>query len=985
MSLGASPWLLRVVLGAALVAFAVGAESAVGSGMGYVVLSCSPLLLLAGVAALAISWARSREDYLRASLSKLEESIDRSPVEMWRGASAAATGLFAVLAVFTLESAMEIPLPAALVALALSLVAGTILRRAAMTALPLAVPVLAVGAMVPVYTDSPDSTLRLGFMAAVLLGGACVTGAGVQLALRSMGALRGGARLGSTIAGSAVAVGLALGLQFAGAPRGAWVTILAILLAPSLWRRGHAALVLPAAAAAVAITVHTHVGFWAFFLLVAAGVAWLASDWIRRLEPRMAAHGAEIDAMAESRRGPWIALAACAGLVVELVLVRWQSSSFQLFAYFKNVTLFSAFLGLGMGYAVGPSRPLMAALVLPALSLQVVLFHGLRFSLLQPVLQNPVPEQMALGMSGGGSFARVVVTYGFLLLTFAATALTCVPLGQLAARLMRRGDPLKAYGWNLAGSIGGVLLFAVLAHLWSPPAGWLVITGLLMAPFFAVGRDAKLGIPSAVCLAAALLVLLQPRDPKETEVHSPYQVLVMEHRAQEPPTLSVNNVYYQNVLDLRPEAVRRSEKLRAAASHYELPHRLRAKPGKVLVVGSGTGNDVAAALRSGAPRVDAVEIDPAILQFGSLHPERPYADPRVHAITEDARQHLRQTSERYDLIVYGLLDSHTLLSSRANVRLDSFVYTVEGFRDARARLTPDGVVALAFCVLTDEIARKLFLMLKEAFDGGEPRVFRTAYDEGMVYAIGPGLGARVSIPSGVEEVTTRVRGLTLKADISTDDWPFLYMGRRQYPRSYLIMAIGVLALSALLVRRVLPGSRILSAPVFFLLGAGFMLIEAKAITQLALVFGSTWQVTSAVIAAVLVMAFLSNLFVSRRGGGRTWPAYALLGVAILLGMLVPVSAFAGLPPLAARTLAAALVTSPVLFAGFIFSTELRRAADLPGALASNLVGAMAGGLIEYNSMYFGFNALGAAALALYAAAWVFSLRRTSASPAPSAA
>ncbi|HTF56912.1 MAG TPA: hypothetical protein VK661_06740 [Planctomycetota bacterium] len=985
MTPGAAPWLLRAVLGAALVAFALGAESAVGSGMGYVVLSCSPLLLLAAAGALAASWARSQGDFLRTALAKFEVSAGREPVEAWRGASAAAAGVFAALFVLTLQSALEIPLPAGLAALVLSLAAGAIFRRSAIAALPFAVPVLALGAMVPVYTASPDPALRWSFIAVALLGGACVSGAGVQLALRTLGGMRGGTRLVSAIAGSVFAVGAALALQFLGAPPSAWVAVLTALLAPSLWRRGHAALFIPAAAAFVALAVHAHVGFWAFFLLIAAAVAWLAADWIRRLEPRMAAHGAEIDAIPEGRRGPWIALAACAGLVVELVLVRWQSSSFQLFAYFKNVTLFSAFLGLGMGYAVGPSRPLMAALVLPALSLQVVLFHGLRFSLLQPVLQNPVPEQMALGMSGGGSFARIVVTYGFLLLTFAATALTCVPLGQLAARLMRRGEPLKAYGWNLAGSVGGVLLFAVLAHLWSPPAGWLVITGLLMAPFFAVGRDAKLGIPSAVCLAAALLVLLQPRDPKELEVHSPYQVLVMEHRAQEPPTLSVNNVYYQNVLDLRPESVRRSAKLRAAAAHYELPHRLRSRPGTVLVVGSGTGNDVAAALRSGAPRVDAVEIDPAILQFGNLHPERPYADPRVHAITEDARQHLRQTPERYDLIVYGLLDSHTLLSSRSNVRLDSFVYTVEGFRDARARLTPDGVVALAFCVLTDEIARKLYLMLREAFDGAEPRVFRTAYDEGMVYAIGPGLGARVSLPAGVEEVTARVRGLAVKADVSTDDWPFLYMGRRQYPKSYLIMAVGVLALSALLVRRVLPGSRILSAPVFFLLGAGFMLIEAKAITQLALVFGSTWQVTSAVIAAVLVMAFLSNLFVSRRGGVRTWPAYALLGVAIVLGMIVPVSAFAGLPPLAARALAAALVTSPVLFAGFIFSTELRRAADLPGALASNLVGAMAGGLIEYNSMYFGFNALGAAALALYAAAWAFSLRRTTGSPAPTTA
>ena len=45
----------------------------------------------------------------------------------------------------------------------------------------------------------------------------------------------------------------------------------------------------------------------------------------------------------------------------------------------------------------------------------------------------------------------------------------------------------------------------------------------------------------------------------------------------------------------------------------------------VAVVGAGTGNDVAASLRAGAGRVDAIEIDPAILATGKLaHPEKPY-------------------------------------------------------------------------------------------------------------------------------------------------------------------------------------------------------------------------------------------------------------------------------------------------------------------------------------------------------------------------
>jgi predicted membrane-bound spermidine synthase len=99
------------------------------------------------------------------------------------------------------------------------------------------------------------------------------------------------------------------------------------------------------------------------------------------------------------------------------------------------------------------------------------------------------------------------------------------------------------------------------------------------------------------------------------------------------------------------------------------------------VVGAGTGNDVAATLRAGAKRVDAIEIDPAIMLVGMLdHSEKPYQNPRTHAIVNDARSFLRTTDRKYDLIVYGLLDSHTLLSQGSSVRLDSFVYTIEGCR-----------------------------------------------------------------------------------------------------------------------------------------------------------------------------------------------------------------------------------------------------------------------------------------------------------------
>src|SRR5262249_18325336 len=155
--------------------------------------------------------------------------------------------------------------------------------------------------------------------------------------------------------------------------------------------------------------------------------------------------------------------------------------------------------------------------------------------------------------------------------------------------------------------------------------------------------------------------------------------LVSVHvEAGEPPAVEINHIYHQRIIDLRKPPGLEDAALREAADYYALPYRFKPAPADVLVVGSGTGNDVAAALRPNAGHVEAVEIDPAILSYGQrLHPEKPYQDGRVEAILNDARGHIRHTDRQYDLIVYGLLDSHTLLSGLSNVRLDSFVYTVE--------------------------------------------------------------------------------------------------------------------------------------------------------------------------------------------------------------------------------------------------------------------------------------------------------------------
>ena len=52
-----------------------------------------------------------------------------------------------------------------------------------------------------------------------------------------------------------------------------------------------------------------------------------------------------------------------------------------------------------------------------------------------------------------------------------------------------------------------------------------------------------------------------------------------------------------------------------------------------------------------------------------------------------------------------------------------------------------------------------------------------------------------------------------------------------------------------------------------------------------------------------------------------------------------------------------LLTLPILFSGIAFSKEILKINSTSQALSANILGAMFGGFLEYNSMYFGFGSL----------------------------
>ena len=721
---------------------------------------------------------------------------------------------------------------------------------------------------------------------------------------------------------------------------------------------------------------------WKFWLPVmtlatagAVGAHGLGVTLACRLQPMLTSLGEAqarfLDELPTRRVPLFIAVSAGVSLFLELTVIRWHGTEWEVFAFYKNFSLLACFLGLGLGYALARHRSVPAAVVVPVLAFQVIyllaLLHAVPAGWLVSVHATPFVEQLSMGVAAARGAPQYAAIYGLLTLVLLTTTLAFIPVGQVCGRLLDRLPRLEAYGWNLAGSLAGVALMFLASSLWTPPVVWFAVASLGLAWLQPFGRRALLGaqISSALLLAA----LAWPVASGWERIYSPYQVLERGPGDRGLSLIRAAGHYLQRVYDLSTAAQAAFPERRSIARYYELPYRLRPGARRVAVVGAGTGNDVAAALRSGVPRVEAIEIDPAILRLGVLyHPERPYADPRVTAIVNDARAFLRSTPDTYDLIVYGLLDSHTLLSHASSIRLDSYVYTVEGLREARGRLEPGGVLSLSFAVLSPELGRKLYLMMQQAFDGHPPVSLYGGHGSAVIFVqsregdlrLDPALLAG----TGFQERNALFANPTLRADVSTDDWPFFYMPQRVYPRSYL-WAVGlVVGLSLLFYSGFIGGGPRPSTLPFFFLGAGFMLVETKGITELGLVFGNTWQVIGIVISAILVLAWLGNWVAARWPIRRPWLPWLLL--LLSLGLSLVFVRGGGLESPEGQWTAVLLLTCPLFFSGIVFSTLLAGTAEASAALGMNLLGAMAGGVLEYNSMYFGFQSLYWLAMALYA-------------------
>jgi len=685
-----------------------------------------------------------------------------------------------------------------------------------------------------------------------------------------------------------------------------------------------------------------------------------------------------------------IFLISALGLFLEMLMIRWIGTEVRIFAYLQNSILIACFLGLGLG-SLTSGKPVAFRHTLIPLTflLGCLAIPFMRRGLAETTNYLGVLQDFVYWGGANSAdlrttaFALVVglgITFGILRLTVDMF----VPIGRMLGRLIdTHPNTISAYSVNIAGSLTGIWLFVVVGRYYQPPVVWIAILGILSIPFI-LGADRRW---TTLLLLIGAIVLAVPagRTPGSLEVvWSPYQKLNIFESTDERSgayVLTVNNAFYQNIIDLgNPDAVHRNYYLSElnGLTQYDIPLLLHPHPRKYLVVGAGTGNDAAAGIRHGVPEITAVEIDPAIIALGHrYHPEHPYESNAVRVVNDDARSFFSRTHEKYDVISFGLLDSHTT-TSMTNARLDHYVYTRESIARAKDLLADGGVMVLNFAAQRSFIADRMASVLRDVF-GEKPIVFgmpHSDYWSGMVFVAGNLDVARQQIArnsqlSGVIERLQQAYplSLTYTTQRATDDWPYIYLEKRRIPVLYYLLA-GLMVLVAWRSYHAWNARGVIaqwqrSHWHFFFLGAAFLLLEVQNISKASVVLGNTWQVNAVIVSGVLLMILLGNLLQYLFPKISISAVYvALIGTCVAL-YFIDLARFAFLPYATKALLVGSLTTLPMAFSGIIFIRSFTAVVRKDEALGANLLGGLTGGLLQSLTFITGIKALLLMVAALY--------------------
>jgi Spermine/spermidine synthase domain len=686
-------------------------------------------------------------------------------------------------------------------------------------------------------------------------------------------------------------------------------------------------------------------------------------------------------------------LTSLLGLYAELLCIRWMPAHVRFLSYFTNFILLASFLGLGVGILSARRKLLLGPRTFPLL----VLFAAILIAATKFELKIGSAGVLYYGAGESGTAPpenALVLPAAFLLVSL---IFVCIgrPLGILLSQVT---PPLRAYALDIGGSLAGIATFFVLSFLEQPPAVWFV--GLLLLTLLLSGptwRDralmlAPLGIAAIIAWNIGVNYWWSPY----------YKIGLTPSDNGHGWELNVNESGHQSMMPSDEKE-----------PFYHTPYQLfgSGQFQHVLIIGAGSGSDTAIGLKDGnVGHIDAVEIDPVIARLGALyHPEQPFSDPRVTVHVDDGRSFIRKSADKYDLIIFALPDSLTLTSQFSSLRLESFLFTEESFKEARAHLTDDGAIVLYNYYRQDWLLRKLAGMLETAFGQAPYVASYGGWGRAGVLVDGPRLQTLLAQQPALGQPYQEVRapspqlnedpnaillplvgqGILAHTNIAgdddptaptaaTDQWPLMYLREPGLPLPYIfgLAMVAIIALGLIFGLAPATARKGFSGHMFFL-GAAFMLLETRSLVTFALLFGSTWLVNSLVFFAVLCSVMLAILISTRFNVRPSIPLYGLLVAALVLAYVVPQDAFLSIDFLPLRYGLASLVAFlPVFLANLVFAGSFKGTGPTASvAFASNLIGIMLGGMLEYASLLIGYQNLLLIVIAFYLLSALLSRRR----------
>lgn len=647
-----------------------------------------------------------------------------------------------------------------------------------------------------------------------------------------------------------------------------------------------------------------------------------------------------------------LVLGSSAILFIELVLIRWLGSNVLHLSYFTNFVLLGSFLGIGMGFLISRKSWSILPLSSALLMLLVLAVH------LFPIRVNRSGGDVIYftSLRPSGLPPWIVLPAVFVVVA----ALMAGP-GEVVGRCFGQLDALTSYRWDLIGSLLGIGMFTLLSFLRAPSVVW----GTIVAVMLVVLNRRGFKVVTAISGAGLILVLLAESITPGVSWSPYYKVQTWGHRSWDGAALvaiSVNGIPHQVMAPADWILTQSAPTYQQYRLPYERTNTLRLD--NVLVVGAGSGSDVAIALSKGAKHVDAVDIDPRLVQIGvRRNPDRAYADPRVTVHINDGRAFLQSTEATYDLILFALPDSLALVNGASQIRLESFLFTDRALRTAYEHLKPSGVFAMYNAYRQPWLIDRLAETAAAAF-GHRPCVDQTASHRAVITVAVDAANQKCPVPyAPPSEVVAP----------ATDDRPFLYYKGGAIPAMYLWALAGIMLITLLAIR-LLGGSFRSMRPYFdlFFMGAAFLLLETKNIATFALLFGTTWLVNALVFACVLVIV-LAAVETTRKFRTPPLPVVWWTIVASLAMAYVIDPAWLLSWPFWPRLLVACVNGFlPIYLANIAFAKRFAATEHARSAFAINLLGSILGGCLEYGALVTGYRNLLIVVGMLYLLAFVLT-------------